>query len=392
MNQKSRTSRVVRVLKNRMKQGCARVAQVALGARSYPICGVPRGLVSLQNAVQEIYPVEIAGGPVPQTIHSRLFWRFRDALEGVSFPSDGILTLANGMATKLGGNLTHEGKLVTTYLQPLDGKPPHRHDLFHFSLKRFFPKVLRVDEPIATLAAGWQGAFYHWFYDVLPRLHLLERSGVPFKRVYVEASTPFQRESLALLGISSEQIINAQDFEAVLAPQVVIPSIADIPRRWGCQFLRDRFLPLLCKRKPLRLYVSRRDATRRRILNEDEALPLLKKYGYQKVELSSLTLKEQMELFYAAERVVGPHGAGFSHLVFCQPGTPFLEIFSPAYVNICYWHVSCRVGLPYFYLFGKGEAYPDGFDPHLDPDITIDLDQLEASLKLMESSAASSHR
>lgn len=386
---KSRASRFVRNLKDRLKRGCARAAQSILGSRSYHICGVPRGLVSFQSSIQEIYPVESAIGPVPRTIHPKLFWRFQEALNGISLPSEGILTIPNAMATKLGGNLTRDGKLITTFLQPIDGKPPLKHDLFRFSLKRFFPKVLHTQEPVATLAAGWQGAFYHWIYDVLPRLHLLEKSGASFNKIYVEASTPFQKESLALLGLGAERLINAKDYEAVFTPQLVVPSIAETPRTWGCQYLRDRFLPLLSKRKPMRLYVSRNDAERRRILNEEEALPLLKKYGYQKVELSALTFKEQMELFYSAERVVGPHGAGFSHLAFCQPGTPFLEIFSPAYVNICYWHVSCRVGLPYFYLFGKGEAYPDGFDPHIDPDIEVDLDQLEASLKLMESSDCS---
>ena len=102
-----------------------------------------------------------------------------------------------------------------------------------------------------------------------------------------------------------------------------------------------------------------------------------------KVELSHLSFKEQAEHFLAADVVVGPHGAGFSHLVFCKPQTPVLEIFSPAYVNDCYWHVCDRIGLPYYYLFGEGERYPDGVQPHLDPDIHVDLAKLEASLRLV---------
>lgn len=384
MAQKSAASRLILFLKDKLKKGCARMAQLALGSRSYSVCGVPRGLSSLQDSILEIYPEEKAVWLPPQTIHPHLYWRFREALEGVSFPQEGVLTVSEAMATKLGGNLTREGRLITTFLQPIDGKPPFRHDLFRFSLKRCFPKILRTDESVATLAAGWQGAFYHWIYDVLPRLHLLEKSQSTFNRLYVEVSTPFQRESLALLGITPDRIINAKEFDAVYTPKLVIPSIAEIPREWGCRFLRERFLPLLSPRQLFRLYVSRNDAARRRILNEEEMVPILQKYGYQKIELSSLTFKEQMELFASAEKVVGPHGAGFSHLAFCQPGTPFLEIFSPAYVNICYWHLSGRVGLPYFYLFGEGTTYPDGFDPHLDPDIVVDLEKFEASLQLME--------
>ena len=88
-----------------------------------------------------------------------------------------------------------------------------------------------------------------------------------------------------------------------------------------------------------------------------------------------------MELFYAADAVVGPHGAGFAHLAFCNPKTPFLEFFSPAYTCPCYWFLCHHMEHPYYYLFGEGEHLPDGIHSGSDPDILIDPNKLTTLLK-----------
>lgn len=384
-------SRGTRFVREGLKALSARAAAKTCGARSYPIFGIPCGLTSgigpNEGIKDSLYPASSLEMCFPKTIDDTFYWRFQAFLNGMKIPEEGVLTLREAIATSKGGNLTSKGELVVTFLQPIDGKPPYQNDLFRFSTKRFFPRIFRADHPVVTLATGWQGAFYHWVFEVLPRLHLAEKAGYLISggktKVYVEVACPFQKESLELLGITPDQMVNAHEYAAVRTPQLIVPSISETPTVWACHFLREKFFPKLSRRPPLRLYVSRSDASRRRILNEDEVVALLKKYGFEKVELSSRSFKDQAELFHAAEAVVGPHGAGLSHLVFCQPNTPVLEIFSPAYFNPCYWHVCNRVGLAYHYLCGEGEHYPDFVETHLDPDIRVDLTKLEASLKMM---------
>lgn len=378
-------SRFIRFMRDSAKKSATLCAGKLLGRRSFSLLGIPSGLVSVERKddVTFLYPAETLPLSVPKTIESELFWNYRQILKGMPVPAEGLLEVKGGIATSKGGNLSSRGKLITTFLQPIDGKPPHQNDLLRFSTKKFFPSVYTSQKPVITLAAGWQGAFYHWVYEVLPRLHLAEKGGFTEESVYVEAATSFQRESLELMGINHSRIINAHTYSAVQAPQLIVPSIPETPTFWSCEYLRRKMIPKLSQKPPLRLYVSRKDASRRRIVNEEPVFDLLKRYGFVRVELSSLTFKEQAEYFLAAQAVVGPHGAGFSHIVFCQPKTPFLEIFSPAYFNPCYWHVSNRVGLEYYYQFGDGERYPDGFQTKLDPDIVVNLDQLQASLELM---------
>jgi Glycosyltransferase 61 len=380
-------SRGARFVREGVKKTGARLAAKVCGPRSYPIFGIPCGLTSGigrdEGVKNPLYPETTLLMHCPKSVEEELYWRFEAILKGMKIPEEGILTLLEGTATSKGGNLSSKGRLVTTFLQPIDGKPPHQHDLFQFSTKRFFPCIYRANHPVVTLAAGWQGAFYHWVFEVLPRLHLAEKGGYRSAKVYAEASCRFQKESLELLGITSDRMINAHEYTAVRSPQLIVPSIPETPTDWACRFLREKILPKTSEGPPLRLYVSRSDASRRRILNEEAVLSFLKKHGFEKAALSGRSFKEQVELFRSAEAVVGPHGAGFSHLVFCQPTTPVLEIFSPAYFNPCYWHVCDRVGLAYHYLFGVGEHSPDSGTSPLDPDIEVDLNKLAASLKLM---------
>jgi capsular polysaccharide biosynthesis protein len=386
-DKKGTLSRGVRLLRERIKESGTRLAGKILGRHSFSLLGVPAGLTSgvekEQGEVIPLYPSKRIALQPPRTVDRELHWKFRELSQSFELTAQGLLCVPQGLATRTGGNLSHQGKLITTFLQNIDGKLPHQHDLLRFSTKKFFPPLFVSDHPVVTLTSGWQGAFYHWIYEVLLRLHLVEKGGYGQEKIFVEATLPFQKESLELMGISSDRIIPAHTYSGVKTPHLIIPSISEIPTPWGCQYLREKIIPKLSKRPSLRLYISREDASRRRILNEEEVFGMLKQVGFMKVELSRLTFKEQAELFLAAEAVVGPHGAGFSHLVFCHPRTPILEIFAPAYCNVCYWHVSEQAGLTYHCLFGEGERYPDGVDTHLDPDITVNLNQLKASLHLM---------
>ncbi len=353
-----------------------------LRSRSYSVVGIPSGLVPHEAVPTKLYPPISCPLTPPKTVDSALSWQFR--VKTVSDPGGGIFTLPNATATSLGGNLNKRGQLVSTYLKPVDGRPLHRHDLFKFSTKRFFPKIYQTEKPVVTLAAGWQDEFYHWMYEVLPRIHLVEKSGNVLEfNIYVAAHKSFQKTSLELMGIPKERIIDASAYDAISTPHLVVPSTPILPTAWGCQFLRDRILPQMKQRPRKRIYVSRKDADKRRVINEEEVYALLKQYDFEQVELANRPLLEQMELFHAAEIVVGPHGAGFSHLVFCNPGTPFLEFFHPGYVNVCYWHLSNVMKHPYYYLFGEGERYPDGVAPPIDPDITVDLTKLKQTLEMM---------
>ena len=361
---KSFPSRAVKRLRLGFKKSCSRLASL-LGPRSFQLFGVPSGLIEIESQ-KTLFPEESFELPIPQSIEKELFSGFKE--RQAEIPKLGFFKVPLGVATRLGGNLDRKGRLVKTYLRPVDGKSPENHDLFNFSQKRFFPKMIE-EKRVISLVSGWQDMFYHWMYEVLPRLALIK----DFEgKIYIDQGRRFQRESLALFGVDPMRIIDAAHIEGVRAKELIVPAVPPMPTKWVCDFLRDNIQVKTNEHR--RLYLSRSDAEKRRILNEDELLPILEKYGFEVATTSNLPFAEQVKLFASAEIVVGPHGAGFSHLTFCKPKTPVLEIFAPAYTHRCYWQVAAAAGLSYHYMFGESEESGD-------PDFTVDPVKFEEGLK-----------
>jgi capsular polysaccharide biosynthesis protein len=91
-------------------------------------------------------------------------------------------------------------------------------------------------------------------------------------------------------------------------------------------------------------------------VNEEEIWPLFSRRGFLRVTLEKMSLVDQIALFSQAEAVVAPHGAGLTNLVWSAPRTKVLEIFSPLYVNLCYWAIATPIHADYYYLLGAAEG------------------------------------
>ena len=85
------------------------------------------------------------------------------------------------------------------------------------------------------------------------------------------------------------------------------------------------------------------------VTNESEIIDLLKTYGIVSVELEEMPFAEQVNIFYHAEVVVGPHGGGLANLVFCSKGTKVIELF-PATTIDAFFTLSRALELDYYFL------------------------------------------
>ncbi|WP_162749061.1 glycosyltransferase family 61 protein, partial [Escherichia coli] len=119
------------------------------------------------------------------------------------------------------------------------------------------------------------------------------------------------------------------------------PNYADI------KALRTRLSPLIENpyQKPKRIYVSR--AGRRRVINEDALTAMLSKYDFMVMEDKPRTLAEQLTLYNRASFILGPHGASFTNIIWCEPGTPLYELFSPSYAPVHFRYLAQVTGMHY---------------------------------------------
>jgi capsular polysaccharide biosynthesis protein len=243
-----------------------------------------------------------------------------------------------------------------------------------------------VSGRLGVLANRGDFNYCHVLLDVLPRLGVLERCPeIPFpKRWYAPVRTAFQRELIAAVGISPEQVIDSTRVLHVQAECLVVPGLPDDDLRipeWVVGFLRSHLLPEGVERVPgRRLYVTRGSQRHSRIVtNGPEVQAMLAGRGFVEIDPGTMSVREQVKAFAEAEVIVAPHGAALTNLVFASPGSLVVEIFAPDYVNICFWALAERVaGLDYRYLVGEGMPRPgrEKAMAGVASDITVDVSKL----------------
>src|SRR3990167_2299269 len=180
---------------------------------------------------------------------------------------------------------------------------------------------------IAVLSTMWQMGWYHWLIELLPRLYILQQSGIEYDYIHLYSAAHaymagIQMQSLYAvldyLGIPRNKVLLVGGDVCLHAKKVLRPSYpyllitTPIFPLWMRDFLQDVFLSRDEEETtsyPLRIYVSRADARIRHIANEDTLAPLLERYGFKKVILSQYAAHEQASMFNHASIVIAQHGA-----------------------------------------------------------------------------------
>jgi capsular polysaccharide biosynthesis protein len=333
----------------------------------------------------------IASSKAPQTTDSTIHWKFEQSYSYCS-PETFVLTIPEGRVTGIsGGVITPDDKLLfDVSLQFGVTFHPDKvrdHNLLN-CLK--LPKCERVNEKIAVIASAGAEGYFHLLTDVIPRIEIL-RQATPnlfeiIDKFLVTPGIPAIGELLKIVGIPEEKILVSSPRLHLQASHLVVPSLPGITGLlpdWSCNYLREQFLPYADPNIQAipRMYISRSKAAHRRVVNELEVIDYLSQTGFKVVFLEELEISHQIALFANAEMIIAPHGAGLTNLLWCTPTAKVIEIFSPNYVNVCFWTIANHIGLTYYYLLGESDQTTYGEDPHLiGEDIFVNMGQLSLAL------------
>lgn len=211
----------------------------------------------------------------------------------------------------------------------------------------------RLDAPVALLAAPEARNHYHWLFDVLPRLHLLARWRPVIERYAVPAGlSPAQRDSLQLLGIRADQLLELHPGERIRCQHLYLPSLPGSEgcyAPWARAFLQSAFTTAAAGTRGAgeRLLVRRGPRAPRPVRNEAELIASLTPLGFTVVALEEHSLLEQIAIFRDARIIVAAHGAGLANLIFARRAA-LLELFSRDYLRPdCYFTLARQMGLRY---------------------------------------------
>ena len=72
-------------------------------------------------------------------------------------------------------------------------------------------------------------------------------------------------------------------------------------------------------------------------------IPFFEKEGFQAIYLEDYSLEEQISIFYQAEFIVGPSGAAWSNLIFCQSGAKGISWLSEELSNFSVFSTLAKI-------------------------------------------------
>ena len=304
-----------------------------------------------------------------------------------------VVTLTNGQACRNSVSNPRSAVISSNHklVEEVSGA---NSQLIFYANKNNLIQPLEFDETVAYLL-GSGSNYFHWILQVIPQICLLRHVGIDtdtiakFAFFRLPINLPFQKETLGLLGIPRSKIIQTFKNPNIKAKKLIVTSPINIapPRKLACELVRSEFLnqkSLESIDKSNRIYISRKNSSSRKIINENQLITLLTNFGFKVVSLESMTFLQQVGLFSQTEIIVAPHGAGLTNLIFCQPGVKVIEIFAKSYPYMCYQQICSYYNLNYYSFIGEDVDNPTAKRKKRDMHVNVNLNALLDLMKLAE--------
>jgi capsular polysaccharide biosynthesis protein len=250
---------------------------------------------------------------------------------------------------------------------------------------------LRESRPERAIDVGYvllgerSHEFPAWHHEVLPKLRWLEE----YERVTGETPTlivsadlqSFHERSLRLMGYGPDSWVKAGSGGLHVGRLLVPPHplrakgthLHTSPHDWVANRILSNVSEATAEFAD-RIYISRRDADRRQIRNEDEVVAALAEEGFEWYEPGRLSYEEEVALFAGADHIVGAHGKGLASLFYGEGATLF-ELFPDRGATEHYFLTARECGFEYEFL--TCETVPDERNVRArDRDFIVDIDAL----------------
>lgn len=269
--------------------------------------------------------------------------------------------------------------------------------MYHDHRSRIYPtpetlyQVMEVDDRIITrqqyssviekgICVFGSGAFnwFHWLIEAVPRAILAQ--GLPSKYDSYPLLVPMScREGSSFEAAlkpfaGTREIIRIPDIKTTLVRELIQiepPTFAPAHVRNNAwpepqdyrqdiaffQLFRQRMLEvhqIKPGKGPKRLFLARArsQSELERDFNQDELLRIAETFGFMAVQPERLSLREQLQLYYDADFVIGPSGAAWTNTLFCKAGTRGLNWALSVYDGACVFSNFSEVsGIEIFHFF-----------------------------------------
>lgn len=283
---------------------------------------------------------------------------------------------------------------------------PHQHNdylnqaaQYYYSATDHPENLLTLDDDQTYLAIHhpWFN-YFHWITESIFRLWMVRRHLDQYTLLLPEyyKDADFIMGSLEPFRIKN--IFFIPNGKSLMVKNLCLPQIkqvCDSYNRLHLKQVRSFYTRYVHDQKITatlgdRLYISRRLAKRRKVVNEDELLPILEKYGFVAFHPEKFSFLQQVAIFSQVKYLVGEHGSGLTNLLFVPTGASLLELHKNKtneldHPSPLFWYMAEGLGINYYHQLCKTSGREDYFDG----DYIVDATLLEKNLKLMLNGAQS---
>ena len=252
--------------------------------------------------------------------------------------------------------------------------------------------IKKINGRVFNLCQGASGNnYFHFLFDIIPKIYLLN-SKINLDKIdyfYIANPKKWQIRILKNLGITEDKLLSSKKYNHIIADEIysvdhpwytkghIHNSVKEIPS-WIVLKNREIFLKKNRKRTKKRIFLDRSNSSYNhcQISNPNFVNEFIFKNKFKSSKPELLTLKTQINLFNNSSIIIGAHGAAFTNIIFCKPGTKIIEIIPSDHPSRQNERISKILKLKYFRIKTK----PDNSDKNYPFKINID----RKNLKLIE--------
>lgn len=279
--------------------------------------------------------------------------------------------------------ITHSGFCVnrTGLIRECHHDYPHQHEHYLAEASHFYheatedpSRLMTLDDETIYLAIHhpWFN-YYHWICESIFRLWLvrkrLDQLTLVLPEYYRQAD--FIRGSLEPFRLKN--IFYIPDGKSLLVRHLCLPQLKPLCDSYNGRHLRQvnqlyrEHVAGVAVPRFERLYVSRKLASRRRVINEEELLPVLENYGFTVFHPEKHSFLEQVAIFSRVRWLVGEHGSGLTNLLFMPPGGAVLELHKNRtneldHPSCLFWYMAEALGVDYYHQSCETVGREDYFE------------------------------
>ena len=258
------------------------------------------------------------------------------------------------------------------------------HKVKFFIKRHFFRKTKKIQKAY-WVEDDWSiGGYFHWIADVMTRIIAVMEIDKNAMIVLSETASkiPFIVESLKKLNVNVVFLDTNFTWKIEKLFFVCPTASTGNYNEEIINLVRKNIkscLDIESNKSKRRIYISRKKAPRRFIVNEMEVEEILSKYNFECLCFEDFTWEEQISISKNTEILVSLHGAGLTNMIAMPSNSNIIEFRKQDdRQNNCYFSLASALKINYYYQLCETE---NKLISTQDANFIVDVKELESILE-----------